>query len=68
MIDPPAPTHRPAATHPPAPPEAPVPPSRPRLAVLGAGSWGTTFAQVLADSGAEVMLWARREIGRASCR
>src|SRR5699024_9728124 len=61
MIDPPAPTHRPAATHPPAPPEAPVPPSRPRLAVLGAGSWGTTFAQVLADSGAEVMLWARRE-------
>ncbi len=32
-----------------------------RLAVLGAGSWGTTFAQVLADGGAEVMLWARRE-------
>lgn len=32
-----------------------------RLAVLGAGSWGTTFAQVLADSGAEVTLWARRE-------
>src|SRR5699024_8529489 len=31
------------------------------LAVLGAGSWGTTFAQVLADSGHEVMLWARRE-------
>lgn len=33
----------------------------PRLAVLGAGSWGTTFAQVLADGGAEVTLWARRE-------
>src|SRR5690625_939702 len=32
-----------------------------RLAVLGAGSWGTTFAQVLADSGATVTLWARRE-------
>ncbi|GAA1486401.1 NAD(P)H-dependent glycerol-3-phosphate dehydrogenase [Brachybacterium fresconis] len=31
------------------------------LAVLGAGSWGTTFAQVLADSGHEVTLWARRE-------
>lgn len=35
--------------------------STPRLAVLGAGSWGTTFAQVLADGGAEVTLWARRE-------
>jgi glycerol-3-phosphate dehydrogenase (NAD(P)+) len=32
-----------------------------RLAVLGAGSWGTTFARVLADGGAEVTLWARRE-------
>lgn len=32
-----------------------------RLAVLGAGSWGTTFAQVLADGGHEVVLWARRE-------
>ena len=32
-----------------------------RLAVLGAGSWGTTFAQVLLDGGAEVTLWARRE-------
>lgn len=32
-----------------------------RLAVLGAGSWGTTFAQVLADGGADVTLWARRE-------
>ena len=33
----------------------------PRLTVFGAGSWGTTFAQVLADGGAEVTLWARRE-------
>ena len=33
----------------------------PHLTVLGAGSWGTTFAQVLADGGAEVTLWARRE-------
>ena len=32
-----------------------------RLAVLGAGSWGTTFAQVLADAGNDVVLWARRE-------
>lgn len=32
-----------------------------RLTVLGAGSWGTTVAQVLADGGAEVTLWARRE-------
>jgi glycerol-3-phosphate dehydrogenase (NAD(P)+) len=31
-----------------------------RAAVLGAGSWGTTFAKVLADAGGEVTLWARR--------
>lgn len=31
-----------------------------RVAVLGAGSWGTTFAKLLADGGAEVSLWARR--------
>ncbi|HEU5223539.1 MAG TPA: NAD(P)H-dependent glycerol-3-phosphate dehydrogenase [Candidatus Lumbricidophila sp.] len=31
-----------------------------RVTVLGAGSWGTTFAKVLADGGADVMLWARR--------
>ncbi|HEX7351818.1 NAD(P)H-dependent glycerol-3-phosphate dehydrogenase [Brachybacterium sp.] len=37
------------------------PGARPRLAVLGAGSWGTTFARVLADGGSEVALWARRE-------
>ncbi|AEA24073.1 MULTISPECIES: NAD(P)H-dependent glycerol-3-phosphate dehydrogenase [Pseudonocardia] len=31
-----------------------------RVAVLGAGSWGTAFAKVLADAGREVALWARR--------
>jgi len=31
-----------------------------RFAVLGSGSWGTTFAKVLADAGSEVTLWARR--------
>ena len=37
-----------------------------RVAVLGAGSWGTTFAKVLADAGREVVLWARRsDVARA---
>jgi glycerol-3-phosphate dehydrogenase (NAD(P)+) len=36
------------------------PPGMRRVAVLGAGSWGTTFAKVLADGGASVALWARR--------
>ncbi|HEY3881617.1 MAG TPA: NAD(P)H-dependent glycerol-3-phosphate dehydrogenase [Trebonia sp.] len=31
-----------------------------KAAVLGAGSWGTTFAQVLCDAGTPVRLWARR--------
>lgn len=33
-----------------------------RIAVMGSGSWGTTFAKVLADSDptADVVLWARR--------
>ncbi|MFF2369629.1 NAD(P)H-dependent glycerol-3-phosphate dehydrogenase [Agromyces sp. NPDC058110] len=31
-----------------------------RVAVLGAGSWGTTFAKILADGGADVVIWARR--------
>lgn len=30
-----------------------------RVAVMGAGSWGTTLAQVATDSGSEVMLWGR---------
>lgn len=33
---------------------------RARVAILGAGSWGTTFAKILADGGADVVLWARR--------
>ncbi|MBE9374431.1 NAD(P)-dependent glycerol-3-phosphate dehydrogenase [Saccharopolyspora sp. HNM0983] len=37
-----------------------------RIAVLGAGSWGTTFAKVLADAGGDVVLWARRpEVAKA---
>jgi glycerol-3-phosphate dehydrogenase (NAD(P)+) len=31
-----------------------------RIVVLGAGSWGTTIAKVIADGGSEVTLWARR--------
>src|SRR3954465_4638016 len=37
-----------------------------RAAVLGAGSWGTTFAKVLADAGCDVALHARRpELAKA---
>ena len=32
-----------------------------RVAILGSGSWGTTFAKVLADGGNFVTMWARRE-------
>jgi glycerol-3-phosphate dehydrogenase (NAD(P)+) len=36
-----------------------------KAAVLGAGSWGTTFAQVLCDAGNEAVLWCRRpEVAR----
>lgn len=31
-----------------------------RVAILGAGSWGTAYAKVLADAGCEVTLYARR--------
>lgn len=31
-----------------------------RVAVLGAGSWGTAFAKVLVEAGNDVVLWARR--------
>jgi glycerol-3-phosphate dehydrogenase (NAD(P)+) len=31
-----------------------------RAAVMGAGSWGTTFAQVLCDAGTPAVLYARR--------
>lgn len=30
------------------------------VTVLGAGSWGTTFAKILADAGRDVTMWARR--------
>lgn len=39
--------------------------TRRRICVLGAGSWGTTFALVLARAGNDVTLWARRpEVAR----
>lgn len=31
-----------------------------RFFVMGAGSWGTVFAQMLKENGKEVILWARR--------
>lgn len=31
-----------------------------RTAVMGSGSWGTTFAMMLHDAGGEVVLWGRR--------
>lgn len=33
---------------------------RERVAVLGGGSWGTTFSKVLADAGHDVRIWVRR--------
>lgn len=30
-----------------------------RVAVMGAGSWGTAFGMILADAGGDVLLWAR---------
>jgi glycerol-3-phosphate dehydrogenase (NAD(P)+) len=35
--------------------------SAPRIAVFGAGSWGTAFSLVLADAGNDVTIWGRRE-------
>jgi glycerol-3-phosphate dehydrogenase (NAD(P)+) len=32
-----------------------------KVAIFGAGSWGTAFSVVLADAGNDVTLWARRE-------
>ncbi|HEU4807981.1 MAG TPA: NAD(P)H-dependent glycerol-3-phosphate dehydrogenase [Homoserinimonas sp.] len=37
-----------------------ISPGARRVAVLGSGSWGTTFAKILADGGSDVALWARR--------
>ncbi|WP_213455219.1 NAD(P)H-dependent glycerol-3-phosphate dehydrogenase [Rhizomonospora bruguierae] len=42
--------------------------SRVKAAVLGAGSWGTAFAKVLGDAGADVTMWARRESVVAAIR
>jgi glycerol-3-phosphate dehydrogenase (NAD(P)+) len=39
-----------------------------RAAVLGAGAWGTAFAKVLAEAGAAVTIWARRESVAAAIR
>ena len=37
-----------------------------KAAVLGAGSWGTAFAKVLAEAGTDVTIWARRaEVAQA---
>jgi glycerol-3-phosphate dehydrogenase (NAD(P)+) len=33
-----------------------------RVAVLGAGAWGTTLAKVIADKDREVILWSREEL------
>ncbi|MPZ88488.1 MAG: NAD(P)H-dependent glycerol-3-phosphate dehydrogenase [Nitriliruptorales bacterium] len=32
-----------------------------RVAVMGAGSWGTAFSVLCADAGEDVVLWARRD-------
>ncbi|MEX8031944.1 NAD(P)H-dependent glycerol-3-phosphate dehydrogenase [Microbacterium sp. 20-116] len=37
-----------------------LPVAGPKVAVVGAGSWGTTFGKILADGGASVVMWARR--------
>jgi glycerol-3-phosphate dehydrogenase (NAD(P)+) len=39
-----------------------------RAAVLGAGSWGTAFAKILADAGCDVTVWARRPAVAAAIR
>ncbi|MCA2217226.1 NAD(P)H-dependent glycerol-3-phosphate dehydrogenase [Jidongwangia harbinensis] len=39
-----------------------------RAAVVGAGAWGTAFAKVLAEAGADVTIWARRESVAAAIR
>jgi glycerol-3-phosphate dehydrogenase (NAD(P)+) len=32
-----------------------------RVAVMGAGNWGTAFAGIMADAGATVRMWSRRQ-------
>ena len=38
------------------------------VAVIGAGAWGTAFAKILAEGGARVTMWARREAVAAAIR
>jgi len=38
-----------------------ITPDAKRVAVIGSGSWGTTFAKILADGGNYVTMWARRD-------
>jgi glycerol-3-phosphate dehydrogenase (NAD(P)+) len=40
----------------------------PKIAVLGAGSWGTAIAKALADHGHQVVLWARNADTAAKIR
>ncbi|HXH33240.1 MAG TPA: NAD(P)H-dependent glycerol-3-phosphate dehydrogenase [Plantibacter sp.] len=42
------------------PRSVPVSQAAAKVAVLGAGSWGTTFGKILADGGSDVVMWARR--------
>ena len=37
------------------------------IAIMGSGSWGTAFAQIVADSERKhnVRIWGRNKIGRA---
>lgn len=35
--------------------------SRENVAVIGAGSWGTTLAKILAENGHQALLWGRRQ-------
>ncbi len=35
--------------------------TEPKVAVIGAGSWGTAFATITAEKGIDTILWARRE-------
>ena len=39
-----------------------------RAAMIGAGAWGTAFAKILAEAGAQVTMWARREQVAAAIR
>ena len=38
-----------------------------KAAVLGAGSWGTTFAQVLCDAGTRTVLYSRKPALAKTC-